>query len=49
MKRRDENLEKQAIEQSLKEAHFNRKKTAELLGIDCTTLWRKMKKFGIKI
>lgn len=45
----DESLEKQAIEQALKEAHFNRKKAAELLEIDRTTLWRKMKKFGIKI
>lgn len=40
--------EKQIIEQALIKAQFNREKTAELLGIDRTTLWRKMKKMNIK-
>jgi transcriptional regulator with PAS, ATPase and Fis domain len=40
---------RQAIEQALAQAQFNRKKAAELLGIDRTTLWRKLKKYNIKI
>lgn len=41
-----EDDEKEKIEQALKKAHFNRQKAAELLGINRTTLWRKMKKLG---
>lgn len=40
--------EKHVIEQALIKAEFNRKKAAELLGIDRTTLWRKMKKIDKK-
>lgn len=42
------NSEKEIIEQALIKAKFNKKKATELLEIDRTTLWRKMKKMDIK-
>jgi PAS domain S-box-containing protein len=39
--------EKQRILQALTQSHWNKKKAAELLDIDRTTLWRKMKKFDL--
>jgi len=39
--------EKQRILQALTQSHWNKKKAAELLNIDRTTLWRKMKKFDL--
>jgi transcriptional regulator with PAS, ATPase and Fis domain len=45
----EETSEKQVIEQTLIKTEFNQKKAAELLGIDRTTLWRKIKKFKIEI
>ncbi len=41
------NAEKNLILGILKKNKGNRKKTAKELGIDKTTLWRKMKKFGL--
>lgn len=41
--------EKQIIEQTLIETKFNRKKAAELLGMDRTTLWRKIRKMDIRV
>jgi transcriptional regulator with PAS, ATPase and Fis domain len=49
LKLNGEDWEKQVIEETLMQTQFNRKKTAELLGIDRTTLWRKFKKYNIKI
>ena len=37
------------IEESLKLNGMNRTKTAQYLKIDKSTLWRKMKKYNIKI
>jgi transcriptional regulator with PAS, ATPase and Fis domain len=48
LKLNGENNEKNIIEQALVKADFNQTKAAELLGIDRTTLWRKIKKLGIK-
>ena len=42
------NAEKQLIEETLNKFNGNRVLTSNALGIDKTTLWRKMKKFGIK-
>ena len=39
--------EKQAIITALQNHQGNRQQTADFLGINKTTLWRKMKKFGI--
>jgi PAS domain S-box-containing protein len=39
--------ERERIEKALKEHHWHRQKTAEVLGMDRTTLWRKMKKYSI--
>ena len=43
-----EDSEKKLVEDALIKSNYNRKKAAELLKIDRTTLWRKMKKFNIK-
>jgi len=40
--------ESEQILNALKEAQWNRNKAAEILNIDRTTLWRKMKKYKIK-
>lgn len=39
--------EKQALEDALKICGYHRGRTARYLGIDKSTLWRKMKKYGI--
>jgi len=39
--------EAEIVEQTLKKYGGNRAKTAQALGIDRTTLWRKMKKYGL--
>lgn len=39
--------ERKIIEETLEKYKFNRKKAAENLGIDRSTLWRKMKKYNI--
>ncbi len=44
-----EELEKQYILKTLKKTHNNHKLTAQLLGINPSTLWRKLKKYDIKI
>jgi len=44
-----DDLEAVYISEALKKNNWNRKKTAEELGIHKTTLWRKMKKLGINI
>lgn len=41
-------MEKHAIMEALRRFNWSRKKTAASLGIDVSTLWRKMKKYGIK-
>ena len=38
---------KQIIKDTLQKFDGNRSETARVLGIDKTTLWRKMKKFGL--
>jgi len=40
-------MEARRIIQALKLHHGNRQKSAQTLGIDRTTLWRKMKRFNI--
>jgi len=39
--------QRQAIEEALHQAHGNRRLTAELLGIDRSTLWRRMHRLGM--
>lgn len=39
--------EKEIIEETLIKCHFQKNKAAEILGISRTTLWRKLKEFGI--
>ncbi|MFC2155779.1 sigma-54 interaction domain-containing protein [Acidobacteriota bacterium] len=39
--------EKERILAALSRAHWNKKRAAEILRIDRTTLWRKMKKYGL--
>ena len=39
--------EKQMIEETLNRFNGNRTETADALGIEKTTLWRKMKKLGL--
>ena len=43
-----DNAEKNAILDALQRHNANRGKTADFLGINKSTLWRKMKKYGIK-
>jgi len=43
-----ENAEQTAILMALHENHWHRARTAQSLGIDKTTLWRKMKKYSIQ-
>lgn len=45
----DEYNEKYLIEQALAKTKSNQTKAAALLGIDRTTLWRKIKKFSIEV
>ncbi|MCP4219131.1 MAG: Fis family transcriptional regulator [bacterium] len=40
--------EREQIVEALNEAHWNKKRAAEILGVDRSTLWRKMKKHGIQ-
>jgi two-component system response regulator HydG len=42
-----EKAETEVIEKILKKYDGNRIKTAQELGIDRTTLWRKIKKYGL--
>jgi len=44
-----EKSEKEIILAALRQSHFNKKRAADLLGIDYSTLWRKMKKYSITI
>jgi transcriptional regulator with PAS, ATPase and Fis domain len=44
-----EEIDKRRIEESLSRNKYNRVNTAKELGIHVTTLWRKMKKYGINI
>lgn len=37
------------IEQALEAAHWRRADAAKLLGISTTTLWRRMREYGIDI
>ncbi|MFR5731710.1 MAG: helix-turn-helix domain-containing protein [Clostridium sp.] len=41
--------EAQAIQDALKECNGNQTKAARLLGIDRSTLWRKLKKYNLNI
>lgn len=43
-----EQMEREAISEALKKTGGNRKKTAELLGLHPTTLWRKMKRYKLQ-
>ena len=40
---------KEEILNTLRQFHGNRERTAEALGISTTTLWRQMKKYGVKL
>ena len=40
-------LDSEAIATALQQARFNKTKTAEILGVGRTTLWRKMKEFNL--
>ncbi len=40
-------VERTVILQALHKSRYNRRRTAEMLGISTTTLWRKMKRLGI--
>ncbi|MCX7788972.1 MAG: sigma 54-interacting transcriptional regulator, partial [Spirochaetes bacterium] len=44
-----ERNEKEIIMAALNQSQFNKKQAAKLLGIDYSTLWRKMKKYSISI
>jgi PAS domain S-box-containing protein len=44
-----EDFEKSKIEQTLKKNKYNRKATAKELQMHVATLWRKMRKYGIKV
>jgi len=41
-------MEKYVIYEALRKNNWNKKETAEELGIDKTTLWRKIKLFGLE-
>ncbi len=41
--------EKAAIEEVLRHVHYNRVRAAEILGVERTSLWRKIKRLGIQI
>lgn len=41
-------MEKEMIKRTLEENQCNRSKTARILGMDRSTLWRKMKEYGIE-
>jgi len=43
-----EEMEKIYIHRTLEKNNWNRKKTAEELGIDQSTLWRKVKRYGLE-
>ena len=42
------NSEKKLIEEALAKSRFQKQKAAEILGISRTTLWRKLREFGIE-
>ncbi len=42
-----EELEQDYLDQVLSYTHYNIKQTAEILNLPRTTLWRKMKKYGL--
>ncbi|RKZ22880.1 Fis family transcriptional regulator, partial [bacterium] len=42
-------VEKELIINALRDTGYNKKEVARILGISRTTLWRKMKKYGINI
>ena len=44
-----EDMEKELIERALEETGGNKKEVARILGISRSTLWRKIKKYGIRI
>ncbi|MBO5674350.1 MAG: sigma-54-dependent Fis family transcriptional regulator [Paludibacteraceae bacterium] len=45
---KDEELEKQSIIRALQSCGGNKSKTAKMLNVDSSTLYRKMKKYGVK-
>lgn len=45
---KDDEMEKQSIIRALQSCNGNRTKAAQILNIDSSTLYRKMKKHGIK-
>ena len=45
---KDEELEKQSIIRALQSCSGNKTKAAQMLNVDSSTLYRKMKKYGIK-
>ncbi len=46
---RGQEMERRKIEEALRKAKWKREQAAKLLGISRTTLWRKMRKYGIKV
>ncbi len=46
---RGQEMERRKIEEALRKTKWKREQAAKLLGISRTTLWRKMKKYGIKV
>lgn len=47
MRRKSLEVETEIIRKTLEKAHYNRGKTAQILGISRATLWKKMKAFGL--